>query len=226
MSLQKNKIAFLLGLEIIVGMLSSISLAYLFLKITDEVADKDTQFIDTTLSTLIYHLRTPLLTKIMIIITSFGAAYTLIALMFISIALLLHRHRKEALLFSLVSVMSLGINTLLKIVIARPRPMLSPLITASSYSFPSGHSLNSLVFYAMLSCYMYHFTHNKLLSSIIALLSVIIIICIGFSRVYLGVHYPSDIIGGYFIGLWCLGTAFFIDKTIVFFELFKESKTR
>ncbi|MCL4384286.1 phosphatase PAP2 family protein [Patescibacteria group bacterium] len=222
----QSPVGLLIGLEMIIGVFSSFTLAYFFLKIADEVVDKNTQFLDITLSTLIYHLRTPTLTHIMILISNFGAAYTLVGLMFILIALLLRRHRKEALLFSLVSALGLGINLLLKNVFARPRPLISPLIPASSYSFPSGHAMNSLVFYFMISAYMYHFTHNKLLSIFAVLISILMVILIGFSRIYLGVHYPSDILGGYFIGLWWLVTAFFIDKTIIFFELFKEPKTR
>lgn len=219
-----SKVALIIFIESIIGAISSVVFGLIFVKIADEVLEADTHFLDIIISQFIYTLRSPTLTKIMIIITDFGAGYALAALMIFVLFLIWRHHKKEAIIFIIISTMGILINFGLKNITQRPRPVLAPLITETSYSFPSGHAMNSFVFYASLSFYFYHFTRKKTLSLIFTLCSIILVLLIGFSRVYLGVHYPSDIIGGYFIGLWWLATAFFIEKTFVFFKLFKESK--
>jgi undecaprenyl-diphosphatase len=206
----------------VLGVISSLFLAYLFFDISTEIIEKDTIIIDRAISYFIYGLRTPPLTQIMIFITNFGAQYTLVGLAFVVVFLFWKHRRQYALFFLIVSAMGLFINISLKELFHRPRPSMSPLINASSFSFPSGHAMNSFVFFATLCFYFYHFTKNKKASVIVAIFSLFLILLIGFSRVYLGVHYPTDILAGYCIGFWWFITAILIEKSVTFSRVYRQ----
>ena len=90
-------------------------------------------------------------------------------------------------------------NQLLKHTIRRIRPDHIRLIEEGGFSFPSGHSMISIGLYGTLIYLVYKYIKNKLIKTIIIVLLSIIILGIGISRIYLGVHYPSDVLAGYFI---------------------------
>lgn len=93
------------------------------------------------------------------------------------------------------------LNTTLKNIFARPRPMGYRLIEETGYSFPSGHSMASMAFYGLLIYLIYKNVKNKYLKWTLILVLSVLIILIGFSRIYLGVHYTSDVLGGFLISL-------------------------
>jgi undecaprenyl-diphosphatase len=153
---------------------------------------------------MIYALRTPSLTSVMLAITALGSATSFFILSILVFLFLFAKKRKEAILFTFIFLSAAGLNFLLKVVFARPRPTLMPLVVEKSFSFPSGHSMNSMVFFMMMSYFVYRNTKYVRLTVAMSILSVIIVGLIGFSRIYLGAHYPSDVIAGYATGvLWC-----------------------
>ncbi|MEK7570871.1 MAG: phosphatase PAP2 family protein [Patescibacteria group bacterium] len=156
--------------------------------------------IDSSLSRAIYELRSPILTTMMLGITSLGDIFLVVGAIFVLGMLLLKRRRTDSLLFFAIMLIGYGSNLLLKDIVERPRPDIAPLLTLSSYSFPSGHAMNAFIFYSFLAYFVYHFTRQKKLGSVIALGCLLLIFLIGFSRVYLGVHYPSDILAGFLAG--------------------------
>lgn len=90
---------------------------------------------------------------------------------------------------------------MLKNTLKRPRPIDYRLIEETGYSFPSGHSMASMAFYGLLIYLIYRNVKNKYLKwTLICLLSVLIIL-IGISRIYLGVHYTSDVLAGFLVSL-------------------------
>lgn len=93
------------------------------------------------------------------------------------------------------------LNTTLKNIFARPRPIDYRLIEETGYSFPSGHSMASMAFYGLLIYLIYKNVKNKYLKWTLILVLSVLIILIGFSRIYLGVHYTSDVLGGFLISL-------------------------
>jgi len=209
----------LLLLEMAVGTLSSVVLGILFAKWSLKLAEGDMWIYDQVISRIIYGLRTPLLTSIMLFITRLGAGFTLEIMSILVILFAWKHHRKEALFFIIILVMGLAINTALKNTVRRPRPEIAPLVIETSYSYPSGHAMNSVVFYSAVAFFMYHFTRSKRWSTIFFGLSCGLIGLIGFSRVYLGVHYPSDVVAGWVIGGWWLATVLLMEKTVVFWSL-------
>lgn len=94
-----------------------------------------------------------------------------------------------------------GLNLILKQILQRPRPTEYRIIDETGYSFPSGHSMISMAFYGYIIYLIYKYVKNKYLKiGLITTLSVLIIL-IGTSRIYLGVHYTSDVIAGFMISI-------------------------
>ena len=146
----------------------------------------------------LFKIRTPLLTKIFLIITNLGSPYVLIVLTLLSFLL---KNKK----LSFIITGNLGlitiINQVLKFIVKRPRPSDLFLIVETGYSFPSGHSMVSLSFYGLLIYFIYKYFKNKKLKIFLITLLSLIIILIGVSRVYLGVHFVSDVISGFLLSL-------------------------
>ena len=109
------------------------------------------------------------------------------------------------------------INQILKFIFRRERPIGYRLIEMSGYSFPSGHAMVSLAFYGLLIYITKRLVKNKYLKILLITLNIAIIILIGVSRIYLGVHYLSDVLTGYSISIiYLLITTKLLNKYKVF----------
>ena len=93
------------------------------------------------------------------------------------------------------------LNQLLKRILQRPRPEEFRIINESGYSFPSGHSMISMAFYGYLIYLIYKYVKNKYLKWFLITILGILIVNIGISRIYLGVHYTSDVLAGFLISI-------------------------
>ncbi len=139
------------------------------------------------------------ITPIVKIFTNLGNAITLL---FISvIALILFRKNKIGIVMTLNSILIFGLNQVLKFIIRRPRPSVIHLVNERGYSCPSGHAMVSLAFYGLLIYFIYKNINNKVIKWFLVTLLTLLIMVIGTSRIYLGVHYVSDIIAGFLISL-------------------------
>ncbi|ART76652.1 hypothetical protein B4U37_11645 [Sutcliffiella horikoshii] len=97
------------------------------------------------------------------------------------------------------------LNTLLKTIFSRDRPSLDHVVEAGYYSYPSGHSMNSMAFYGAIAYLCYWMIKKSWLRNTLMIFCFVLIGLIGFSRVYLGVHYPLDVFGGFAMGAsWLL----------------------
>ena len=132
-------------------------------------------------------------------ITNFGGAI-FIAVVAIFLAIII---KKKKIGISILAnlVIITGLNQLFKRILQRPRPTEYRIIQETGYSFPSGHSMISMAFYGYLIYLIYKHVKNKYIKWIsISLLSILICL-IGISRIYLGVHYTSDVLGGFLISI-------------------------
>jgi undecaprenyl-diphosphatase len=117
--------------------------------------------------------------------------------------LFLTRSRAAALLVLVAVVGGIAINTVLKIQFARPRPdLFVPAAKVFTASFPSGHATFSAITYMTLAALLARMTTSRRLRCYFVAVAVVLTFMIGVSRVYLGVHYPTDILAG-----WCIGSA-------------------
>lgn len=91
------------------------------------------------------------------------------------------------------------LNQIIKFIMQRPRPTEFRIIEETGYSFPSGHSMVSLAFYGYLIYLIYKYINNKHLKRTLIIILSVLICIIGVSRIYLGVHYTSDVLGGFLI---------------------------
>ena len=114
----------------------------------------------------------------------------------------------------------------LKILIARPRPELSSTVW-DSYSYPSGHVLDGLCFYLALAITINESLDNKYKRIIVWAIPVILVALISVSRIYLGAHYPTDVIASIILGaLWLITVHHYLDKIEVLFIRIKTSLGR
>lgn len=132
-------------------------------------------------------------------ITNFGGAIFLIILTITLFVLI--KNKKIGLSIILNLIVITGLNQILKYILQRPRPTEYRLIEETGFSFPSGHSMVSMAFYGYLIYLIYKYVKNKDLKWISIVLLSILICSIGISRIYLGVHYTSDVLGGFLISL-------------------------
>ncbi|SHJ74177.1 undecaprenyl-diphosphatase [Hymenobacter daecheongensis DSM 21074] len=124
-----------------------------------------------------------------------------LALLLIGYFLVLRRHRWYSLLVPVVALGSITLNLLLKSTYQRARPLL-PLVSASGLSFPSGHAMISASFYGLLIYLAQtHIRRHPVLRRGLTALLVVLILLIGLTRVYLRVHYASDVLAGFAAGL-------------------------
>ncbi|WP_078409750.1 phosphatase PAP2 family protein [Priestia abyssalis] len=159
--------------------------------------------LDLAITLAMMDMRTNGWTSFFILITNIGSWTVTAPVWFILCALLLMvRKGGTALFLTIVFWGSRTLNWFLKEVFGRARPDIDQLVHAAHYSFPSGHAMNSMAFYGALLLLGTLFTRAKpALSRAIAIFLMGLILFIGASRIYLGVHYFTDILAGYSAGL-------------------------
>lgn len=137
---------------------------------------------------------------------SLGSAL-LVAL--IALGLVLHRRwRSAALLITAVAGGAL-VNQVVKDIVARPRPHLfRGALHASGYSFPSGHAMNAMIVFGVCIQLSWIFTHRREVVRSVAFIALVLAALIGLSRIVFGVHYPTDVFGGFMLGIVWVGCVF------------------
>src|SRR5690554_7595871 len=174
-----------------------------FVEITEDLKEDELTAFDDAISTAVQSYRTPSLTSIFELITHLGdrIAYFIAALIVAAFFYFKYGRWKFTLQTILVLLLSSLSNVVLKKVINRERPTFEHLVAVSTLSYPSGHSMSAMAFYGFLIYLTFRFSGSwwAKFSSFIGF--GLLILLIGISRVYLGVHYPSDVIAGFMGGL-------------------------
>lgn len=194
-------------------------LLFIFVFITHELLKDELKGFDTVIYNLIISIKSPFFTEIFKLITFFASPIFLITL---SILLfLVFKNKKYGLLSMINLIIVVAVNQILKLIFSRPRPFEWMLIEESGYSFPSGHAMVSMGFYGMLIFLIWQTNIQKTKKKIWTTILTILIILIGISRIYLGVHYASDIIGGFVLTLSYLITA---TALVLYYLKYKHTK--
>ena len=177
-------------------------LVVLLLAIVEDVFENEIMQIDVLAYDLfVSTLRNDLLTIFMIFITNLGSPIVLIAICILFLIII--KNKKMAASISLNLILITLLNILLKNIVQRPRPIDYRLIEEVGYSFPSGHSMISMAFYGFIIFSIFRYGKNKNKVFWEVLLGIIIFL-IGISRIYLGVHYASDVVAGFLIAIFYL----------------------
>ena len=159
---------------------------------------------DTTVIAFVQGLETPWLTTVLTFFTWLGSGYVVVPMALILAAILYFglRASPQALLLLIVIAGTPLFNTLLKLYFKRERPEIHRVIDAHGFSFPSGHAMISFSLYAIIAFIAWGFIKTAA-GRVMLLFTAFMILTISISRIYLGVHYPSDIVGGFTVSaLW------------------------
>lgn len=154
-------------------------------------------------------------TSIMKFITFFGSHYFLIpANIIVALIYLFRKKSRYTLKVAAISLTSLLIMLGLKLLFQRHRPLLPLLEPARGLSFPSGHSFMSVCFYGLLMIIIWkEEKYHPVTKWVLLILTMLFVILIGFSRIYLRVHYFTDVVAGFCIGFsWLLISSYLLDQ--------------
>ena len=184
--------------------------AYFLFELTGEVLEGETRAFDEGVLLMLRDATDPAmpagpawLTKMMVDITALGGVTVLALLVTLVVIYLALRRKFRTAAFVTVSILGgWALSSALKLGIARPRPeVVQHLVEVTDMSFPSGHAMLSAITYLTLGAMLSRIENQPTLRYYFLLVAVFLTFIIGLSRIYLGVHYPTDVLGG-----WAAGT--------------------
>lgn len=198
----------LFSAELILILIMGIAMLMVFINIGQHLDNPFIETFDTRIIRAVRSLASPRMDTFMKSVT-FMNNVEFIAFAFIAVLiyfLFIKPHRWYSIKIPVVCVGSISLNLFLKNYYDRPRPdILNRMVEVRDFSFPSGHAMFSVCFYGLLIYIIWQQVKPKGLRNTLIILTGLLILCIGISRIYLQVHYPSDVIGGYAAGLmWML----------------------
>ena len=202
-----RRLGFVLTVELALGLLLSLGVIALFAKIVEDVSEGESRRFDTAVLLWIHAHFPSWLYEPMLFVTALGYYWVVLPLLAImAYAFCRARARISATLLVIAVIGSMLMNTTLKDVFQRARPELFDSgYTASFYSFPSGHATIAVGFYGTLTLLLAWRLDGLWRWAVVAT-GVALVLLIGFSRLYLGVHYPTDILAGYLSAAIWVGT--------------------
>ena len=218
-----------ISLGVLVGIVAVIVLGILFVHLANEVVENEFFQFDKTVSLAFHATASGQETDIMRVVTDFGSPY-LLALTLLSLIIggitvwQSRRYQHSGIVVALIDMFAptfalggaLVLMEVVKLIVNRPRPngiFFPPLVSESGPSFPSGHAISSVAFYGMCA-FLLARPAKPWLKAIIVAIAIAIIGAIAYSRVYLGVHYPTDILGSVLLGsAWLLSVIIAIQVT-------------
>lgn len=157
-----------------------------------------TKGFDDSVYSLVRSLESGFFDKYFLTVTKLGNESVVIILAFIIFLLVKRNDKLLVLLTCLFSVIS---NQLIKHIIMRDRPSVYRMIKQGGFSYPSGHSMIAVALYGVLIYLVFKYIKNKYLKYGLSALLVLLILSIGISRIYVGVHFASDVVGGFSLAI-------------------------
>jgi membrane-associated phospholipid phosphatase len=214
---RKNKPnEFALGIFLLISLGVAVGALILFGWLAEEVMEGDTTQFDAAIRTAIHNHATPLLTSIVQgfsflgsvgWVASFGALVGCVCIYF--------KRPRIAGFLAIAMIGAATLDSVLKIAFHRLRPVAYYGVSPRSYSFPSGHALGSVCFYGILAAVLSDRVTSRKQKFLIWLIAALLVAAIGFSRIYLGVHYPSDVIAGYLAGAVWVTAVTIVDEILL-----------
>ena len=204
-----------IGFSLLGALLIDVTALFVFGWLAEEVLEGDTQTFDAIVRNAVHQLITPGLTHLMQAFSVLGSVAVITALSLLAICIFVYFHHVRTAALVAITMLGAGVLDLaLKHTFHRARPMGFFGISPSSYSFPSGHALGSLCFYGVLAAILSARVRGRAARFCIWIATTILVTLIGFSRIFLGVHYPSDVIAGYCAAAVWVGMLVFLDMTL------------
>jgi len=213
-----NTLVGALGIFLVVGLIVAAAGTALFVEVADNVRSGSTEAFDELVMRWVDAHHLPLLDAVMLEITALGTG--IVVLMIVAVAalfLILTRNKYPAILLLASTFGGLVLNAILKLGFDRPRPsVVVAAVHTFSSSFPSGHAMSAAVVYSTVAYLAARLLTQKWAGWLVMTAAMGLIAVIAYSRIYLGVHYPSDVVGGVAIGLawaaFCMATLEAIQK--------------
>jgi undecaprenyl-diphosphatase len=191
------------GIFLFLGLALAIAGTWAFAKVATHVRAGRTQAFDDAVLRYIGANKSPIVERVMFEITFLGTGLVVMAMVAVaSLFLWLTRHRHSAALLLVATAGSIVLNNLLKQGFDRPRPQVFTWGQhVVSSSFPSGHAMSAAVVYGMVAYLAARLSGHAVVRALVMLTALALIVLICISRLYLGVHYPSDVFAGVLMGI-------------------------
>jgi undecaprenyl-diphosphatase len=198
-------------MTVVVGLVGLIASLVVLGSIAEGVRDQEIFALDAWATPFLHGIASPGLDALMNLLTDMGSSLIIVPIFLAVMAgLIWERRYGSALFLTIASGGALILNATMKLFFQRPRPQLPWAQVLPDYSFPSGHTMNGVVFYIALAVIAWSIFGRRIgLASLVV--AVVLAIGIGVSRIYLGYHYLTDVVGGLLAGVaWLLivGAAF------------------
>lgn len=190
------------GRKILLMLFSGSVFLLIFLKLAEDLLANELATFDKVAIQIVRGFENPFLTIVMKSFTFMGSPQAVITITLVVMYFVLRRkkHYLEGFFFLMALLGGWGLEALFKSIFHRVRPGINRLIDITGYSFPSGHATVGFAFYGMLAYLLYINLKNRRARILIPFLILVMVFFIGISRIYLGVHYPSDVIAGFATG--------------------------
>lgn len=187
-------------MTIVVGLAGLVAVLVVFGFLAEAIRAQDVFLLDTWANPFLHSIESPGLDAIMNTFTTIGTSWVIAPIFMVTLVVLARRHRYgDAAFLAVATLGGVAIEWTMKIFFARPRPQLAWARIQPDYSFPSGHTMNSTVFYVALALLIWSVFGRR--AGLVAMaVAVLLTIGVGVSRVYLGYHYVTDVVGGVLAG--------------------------
>ena len=213
---RKKRLLEILSLFLTLGMLAAIATLVFLGWLADQVFEGDMRHFDDATRAAVHTFASPSMTLFMRFMSFVGSSFFLTVLTVAAFVWFATRGwGREAKLFALTMIGASLLNITLKLAFKRPRPIpFFDLTAPESYSFPSGHSLASCCFFAGFAAILSGRIKSRRTRTILWTMATIMFLLIGFSRIYLGVHYTTDVIAGFASALIWILVVRFVESTL------------
>jgi membrane-associated phospholipid phosphatase len=196
-------------LTIVVGLAILIALLVVLGFVAEAIRKQEVFILDTTATPFLHGIQSPFMDALMNTLTTIGSSFVIPPIFIVSVILLARKRRFGAATF--LGVAAIGgtiIEWAMKLFFARPRPQLAWATVQPDYSFPSGHTMNTVVFYAALALIIWSIFGRRT-GAVAMAVAVVLTIGVGISRIYLGYHYLTDVVAAILAGTaWLLVVGF------------------